>query len=201
MKENYTINYVNEEEFKKKEIIIKNYDMLAYNKLMFECYPSFKEGNFQGNLIATDNINKVNKYALTLPTDLNFANIYGNIILYYIVYIEQKIVVLESLVSDKIFSDEYKKENINQNNKTINNNLGQEYSQVLTWNLTSSKINNIDNINNQELQNNNIRHIENNTINKSVNNIYQNYSEGQQMSVNHNEVSSFKPKTVFNSPC
>ena len=37
---NYIIDYINENEFKKKERSVKKYNMLAYKKLLFEYYPS-----------------------------------------------------------------------------------------------------------------------------------------------------------------
>ena len=41
MKNNFVIEYLNENEFRKKERAIKKYNMLAYKKLVFDFYPSF----------------------------------------------------------------------------------------------------------------------------------------------------------------
>ena len=38
MKSSYIIDYINENEFKKKERAIKKYNMLAYKKLLFDNY-------------------------------------------------------------------------------------------------------------------------------------------------------------------
>lgn len=59
MKDSYVIDYVNEFEFKKKEREIKKYNMLAYKKLVFDYYPSLREGNFQGTLIHTNDEEKI----------------------------------------------------------------------------------------------------------------------------------------------
>ena len=39
---NYLIEYLNENEFRKRERSIKKYNMLAYKKLLFEYYPSLR---------------------------------------------------------------------------------------------------------------------------------------------------------------
>ena len=52
MKNSYVIEYLNENEFRKKERAVKKYNMLAYKKLIFDFYPSFREGKFEGILIS-----------------------------------------------------------------------------------------------------------------------------------------------------
>ena len=52
MKESYIFEYVNENEFRKYERSLKKYNMLAYKKLYFSYYPSFKEGTFLGEIIS-----------------------------------------------------------------------------------------------------------------------------------------------------
>ena len=54
MKNSYVIEYLNENEFRKKERALKKYNMLAYKKLLFDYYPSLREGNFQGVLVSTN---------------------------------------------------------------------------------------------------------------------------------------------------
>ena len=99
---NYHFEYVNENEFRKKERAIKKYNMLAYKKLLFDYYPSLREGNFQGVLVSTNDVDKTEKYELTLPTDKTFVKVHGNITLHYTVYLEQKTVLLETLTPEKI---------------------------------------------------------------------------------------------------
>ena len=95
MKETYIFDYVNENEFRKLERSIKKYNMLAYKKLYFEYYPSLKEGNFLGKVIATDEAKGTTSYELKLPTDAMFSKVHGDIKLYYIVYSREKTVMLD----------------------------------------------------------------------------------------------------------
>ena len=44
----YVVEYLNENEFHKKERSLKKYNMLAYKKLIFSCVPELRNGNFQG---------------------------------------------------------------------------------------------------------------------------------------------------------
>jgi len=110
MKNSYIIDYINENEFKKKERAIKKYNMLAYKKLLFEYYPSLREGNFQGILVSTNDNDKTEKYELTLPTDKTFVKVHGNITLHYTVYLEQKTVILETLTPEDILTEGHQKE-------------------------------------------------------------------------------------------
>ena len=110
IKTNYIIDYINENEFKKKERAIKKYNMLAYKKLLFDYYPSLREGNFQGVLISTNEKEKTEKYELTLPTDKTFIKVHGNITLHYTVYLDQKTVILETLTPEDILTEGHQKE-------------------------------------------------------------------------------------------
>ena len=110
MKSSYIIDYINENEFKKKERAIKKYNMLAYKKLLFDYYPSLREGNFQGVLISTNDKEKTEKYELTLPTDKTFIKVHGNITLHYTVYLDQKTVILETLTPEDILTEGHQKE-------------------------------------------------------------------------------------------
>ena len=64
IKTNYIIDYVNENEFHKKERAIKKYNMLAYKKLLFEYYPSLRDGKFLGVEVAHNDVDSVKKYEL-----------------------------------------------------------------------------------------------------------------------------------------
>lgn len=105
MKETYIFDYVNENEFRKLERSIKKYNMLAYKKLYFEYYPSLKEGNFLGKLISTNNANHTSTYELKLPTDAMFSKVHGDIKLYYMVYHNEKIVMLDKFEPMEILSE------------------------------------------------------------------------------------------------
>ena len=110
IKTNYIIDYINENEFKKKERAIKKYNMLAYKKLLFDYYPSLREGRFQGVLVSTNEKDKTEKYELTLPTDKTFVKVHGNITLHYTVYLDQKTVILETLTPEDILTEGHQKE-------------------------------------------------------------------------------------------
>ena len=110
MKDVYIFEYINENEFKKLERSIKKYNMLAYKKLYFDYYPSLKEGNFLGVLLSTDSSNNTRTYELQLPTDAMFAKVHGAIKLYYIVYENEKIVMLDKFEPINILSEGHQSE-------------------------------------------------------------------------------------------
>ena len=110
MKSSYIIDYINENEFRKKERAIKKYNMLAYKKLLFDYYPSLREGTFPGVLVSTNEKDKIDKYELTLPTDKTFTMVHGNITLHYSVYRDQKTVMLETLTPEDILTEGHQKE-------------------------------------------------------------------------------------------
>ena len=105
MKETYIFDYVNENEFRKLERSIKKYNMLAYKKLYFEYYPALKEGNFLGKLVSTNKANNTSTYELKLPTDAMFSKVHGDIKLYYMVYHNEKIVMLDKFEPMEILSE------------------------------------------------------------------------------------------------
>ena len=107
---NYIIDYINENEFKKKERSVKKYNMLAYKKLLFEYYPSLREGNFLGVLVSSNSKDRIDKYELKLPTDKTFTQVHGNITLHYSVYLNQKIVMLETLTPEELLSEGHQEE-------------------------------------------------------------------------------------------
>jgi len=108
--QNYIIDYVNENEFKKKEKAIKKYNMLAYKKLMFEYYPQLREGNFMGVITSTNKNEKITKYDLKLPTDQTFSRVHGDIVLHYTVYESQKIVMLNTISPEDILTEGHQSE-------------------------------------------------------------------------------------------
>lgn len=110
MKNTYVIEYVNENEFRKKERAVKKYNMLAYKKLMFEFYPNFRDGDFKGVVVSTNKKDNIEKYELKLPTDSKFALVHGDMILHYSVYKNQNIVMLETITPEEILTEGHQKE-------------------------------------------------------------------------------------------
>ena len=101
MKCNYVLEYLNENEYRKKESAIKKYSMLAYKKLIFQIYSSLREGDFQGVIVSRDERYKSESYELPLPTDSMFNKLYGNITLHYTVYLEQMLIMLENITPEE----------------------------------------------------------------------------------------------------
>ena len=105
MKDTYLFDYVNENEFKKLERSIKKYNMLAYKQLYFQYYPSLKAGNFLGKIISENKENNTTTYELILSTDAMFSKVHGDIKLYYLVYHNEKIVMLDKFEPLDILSE------------------------------------------------------------------------------------------------
>ena len=111
MKETYIFEYLNENEFKKRERSVRKYNMLAYKKLTFEYYPEIRKGNFLGKLVSSSKKEKTKSYELSLPTDSLFVKVHGEIILHYTVYEEKKVILLESIsASDNILDEGHRAE-------------------------------------------------------------------------------------------
>ena len=110
MKNTYVIEYLNENEFRKKERAVKKYNMLAYKKLIFDFYPGFREGNFNGIIVSKNATDGITKYELKLPTDAMFAKVYDELILHYTVYEMQNIVMLDNITPDDILTEGHQKE-------------------------------------------------------------------------------------------
>lgn len=106
----YHFEYVNENEFRKKERSVRKYNMLAYKKLTFEYYPSLREGKFLGKLISTDAKEHSKEYELKLPTDSLFAKVHGEVTLHYTVYEDSRIVLLSNITPDSILEEGHRSE-------------------------------------------------------------------------------------------
>ena len=98
----FILDYINENEFRKLERSLKKYNMLAYKKLNFEYYPELRKGNFIGELISTNKVDKTETYELKLPSDSMFKQVHGDVTLKYIVYKEQNIVMLDTITPTEI---------------------------------------------------------------------------------------------------
>jgi hypothetical protein len=110
MKKTYTFEYVDETNFCKLEKSLKKYNMLAYKKLIFDYYPSLKEGKFLGELISKNAKENSVTYELKLPTDSLFAKVHGTVKLHYIVYEEQGIILLDTFTPKEILSEGHQSE-------------------------------------------------------------------------------------------
>ena len=111
MNNNYVIEYLNENEFRKREKSVKKYNMLAYKELLFKDYPAMREGNFLGEITSKNDKEGIIKYNLKIPTDSMFSKVHGDIILHYSVYQKEKIIMLDNLTtSDNILTEGHQEE-------------------------------------------------------------------------------------------
>ena len=74
--------------------------MLAYKKLVFDFYPSFRDGDFKGIIVSKNTKDMITKYELKLPTDRMFAKVHGDVVLHYTVYENQKLVMLDTILTE-----------------------------------------------------------------------------------------------------
>ena len=107
---NYHFEYVDENEFRKKERSVRKYNMLAYKKLTFEYYPKIREGHFLGKLVETSSKDNTKNYELKLPTDALFAKVHGEIRLHYTVYDDKNIILLTNITPEGILDEAHRAE-------------------------------------------------------------------------------------------
>lgn len=110
MRNSYVIDYLNENVFKKREGAVKKYNMLAYKKLIFDFYPSFREGKFEGVMVSKNQKEGSVRYELKLPTDAMFSKVHGDIVLHYIVYEKERLVMLDTITPEDILDEGHQKE-------------------------------------------------------------------------------------------
>lgn len=110
MKKTYIFEYLDENDFRKKERSVRKYNMLAYKKLTFEYYPEIRRGNFLGEKVKEDKKAKTASYELKLPTDHLFAKVHGEIRVHYTVYFDKGIVLLTNITPEGILDEGHRAE-------------------------------------------------------------------------------------------
>ncbi len=105
MKNNFIFEYLDENDFRKKERSVRKYNMLAYKKLTFTYYPELRKGNFLGKIVGKNNKDHTVSYELQLPTDELFKKVHGPITLHYIVYTEKRIILLTNITPEGILDE------------------------------------------------------------------------------------------------
>ena len=103
----YIFDYLDENDFRKKEKALGRYNMIAYKKLDFTYYPELRKGNFLGKEVSKNEEEKTVSYELELPTDEEFKKNYGPIILHYTVYTEKNIILLTDITPKKFYDKVY----------------------------------------------------------------------------------------------
>ncbi len=110
MNHSYIFEYLEENDFRKKERSLRKYNMLAYKKLTFSFYPELRKGNFLGEEISKDSKNNTVSYELKLPTDKLFAKVHGEIRLHYTVYLDKKVILLTNITPEGILDEGHRAE-------------------------------------------------------------------------------------------
>ena len=110
MKQTYIFEYLNENDFRKKERTVRKYNMLAYKKLTFEYYVELRNGNFLGELVSSNKKNGTETYELKLPSDKMFAQVHGEIKVIYTVYKKEDIVMLDTITPTEILLEGHRSE-------------------------------------------------------------------------------------------
>lgn len=106
----YIFEYLDENDFRKKERSVRKYNMLAYKKLTFSYYPELRKGSFLGKEVGKDEKTKTVSYELKLPTDDLFTKVHGEIILHYTVYLEKHIILLTNITPEEILDEGHRAE-------------------------------------------------------------------------------------------
>jgi len=110
MKNAYIFEYLDENDFRKKERSVRKYNMLAYKKLTFTYYPELRKGKFLGKAVSENKKDKTISYELQLPTDELFKKVHGHIVLHYTVYTEKKIILLTNITPEGILDEGHRAE-------------------------------------------------------------------------------------------
>ena len=110
MKQSYIFEYLNENDFRKKERSVRKYNMLAYKKMTFEYYPELRSGNFLGELVSSNKKENTKSYELKLPTDELFVKVHGEIRLHYTVYLDKRIILLTNISPEGILDEGHRAE-------------------------------------------------------------------------------------------
>lgn len=106
----FIFEYLDENDFRKKERSVRKYNMLAYKKLTFNYYPELRKGNFLGKEVNNNDKDKTVSYELKLPTDELFAKVHGEITLHYTVYTEKNIILLTNITPEGILDEGHRAE-------------------------------------------------------------------------------------------
>ena len=110
MEKSFIFEYLDENDFRKRERSVRKYNMLAYKKLTFEYYPELRKGHFLGEKVSEDTKAGTVDYELKLPTDALFAKVHGEIILHYTVYLEKNIILLTNITPEGILDEGHRAE-------------------------------------------------------------------------------------------
>ncbi len=106
----YIFEYLDENDFRKRERSVRKYNMLAYKKLTFEYYPKIRKGQFLGKVVSEDKKAGTVSYELKLPTDELFAKVHGEIRIHYTAYLDKGVVLLTNITPEGILNEGHRAE-------------------------------------------------------------------------------------------
>ena len=105
MEKSFIFEYLDENDFRKRERSVRKYNMLAYKKLTFEYYPELRKGHFLGEKVSEDQKAGTINYELKLPTDALFAKVHGEIRVHYTVYPDKHVILLTNITPEGILNE------------------------------------------------------------------------------------------------
>ena len=105
MEKSFIFEYLDENDFRKKERSVRKYNMLAYKKLTFTYYPELRKGKFLGKEVSKNDKDKTVSYELKLPTDALFAKVHGEIRVHYTVYPDKHVILLTNITPEGILNE------------------------------------------------------------------------------------------------
>ena len=106
----YNFEYLDENDFRKKERSVKKYNMRAYKKLTFEYYPELHQGNALGREVHSNAKDAIYHYELELPTDELFRKVHGTITLHYTICDKNNTVLLTNITPENILDEGHRNE-------------------------------------------------------------------------------------------
>ena len=105
MMNTYIFEYLDENDFRKKERSVRKYNMLAYKKLTFTYYPELRQGNSLGKEVHRNTKEKIYHYELELPTDELFRKIHGTMTLHYTICDKNNTILLTNITPEDILDE------------------------------------------------------------------------------------------------
>ncbi|MBR1414022.1 MAG: hypothetical protein IJ574_05090 [Bacilli bacterium] len=107
---NYILDYVNENEFKKLERALKKYNMGAFKELNFNYYPALRNGEILGVKVSQNKKAGYEVYELKLPSDKRFAQVHGEVKLIYKLLRSTNTILLDTITPTEILLEGHRSE-------------------------------------------------------------------------------------------
>ena len=106
----YLFEYLDENDFRKKERTVRKYGYEAHKKLTFSYYPELRKGNFLGKEVDRNKKENTISFELPLPTDEFFELVHGKITLHYTVIKERRVILLTNITPEGILDEGHRAE-------------------------------------------------------------------------------------------